>query len=231
MSEIGKLIHIFSIHARARYRGSRRYFHFACLTREERNPPPLRIRGMREVAGAAGAKNARARGGEDARQMQAGGGKRGALMRFICRKRPRTCVPHAHAYTCVRVALLRWISQFSEARWSAIEAIDHRRSRSKRSGRSATFVGAFDRSPPQTRPRSENDRSGARPVAFSDRRRGKPRGGGLTGGGGGGGNGALEIRHTFHFLERLRFPSRLQILEISRARRRSIYRARSDRIL
>lgn len=27
---------------------------------------------------------------------------------------------------------------------------------------------------------------------------------------------ALEIRHTFHFLERLRFPSWLQILEISR---------------
>lgn len=27
----------------------------------------------------------------------------------------------------------------------------------------------------------------------------------------------LEIRHTFHFLKRLRFPSRLQILEISRA--------------
>lgn len=28
---------------------------------------------------------------------------------------------------------------------------------------------------------------------------------------------ALEIRHTFHFLKRLRFPSCLQILEISRA--------------
>lgn len=27
---------------------------------------------------------------------------------------------------------------------------------------------------------------------------------------------ALEIRHTFHFLKRLRFPSWLQILEISR---------------
>lgn len=48
---------------------------------------------------------------------------------------------------------------------------------------------------------------------------------GTTRGGRGGGrmrgecgtNGALEIRHTFHFLERLRFPSRLQILEISRA--------------
>lgn len=45
MSEIGKLIHIFSIRANARYRGSRRYFHFACLTREEHNPPPFHVEG------------------------------------------------------------------------------------------------------------------------------------------------------------------------------------------
>lgn len=63
---------------------------------------------------------------------------------------------------------------------------------------------------------------------------GTPRGGGRVEDGGGermwrgvAPSGALEIRHTFHFLERLRFPSRLQILEISRAAAFNLPRARA----
>jgi len=140
MSEIGKLIHIFSIHAYAPYRGSRRYFHFACLTREERNPPSLRVEGWGKVVGAVGAKDARARArgrrtrGKCRRCRARRGREAGRIDAFHLSK--------AAVHVCATY-IQEWhscdgISQFSEACWSATEASsmpDRWWSRSKRTRR------------------------------------------------------------------------------------------------